>query len=73
MKDLIIKQLTKNFGKTEVLKGVSLEVTNGQLLTLLGPSGCGKTTILRLIAGLEIPDGGEIVIGGNLDFFQAGR
>src|SRR5262249_13531054 len=52
---------------------VSFEVETGRLLTLLGPSGCGKTTTLRLIAGLEEPDGGEIQIGSNLVFSGARR
>lgn len=45
--------------------GLSLQVAPGELLTLLGPSGCGKTTTLRLIAGLEEPDGGAVWIGGH--------
>src|SRR5215468_660886 len=52
---------------------VSFEVETGRLLTLLGPSGCGKTTTLRLIAGLEEPDGGEIQIGANVVFSGARR
>jgi len=52
---------------------VSFEVETGRLLTLLGPSGCGKTTTLRLIAGLEEPDGGEIQIGSNVVFSGARR
>ena len=59
---LAIKNLSKRFGTTEVLKDVSFEVTDGEFCILLGPSGCGKSTVLRLIAGLEQPSGGEILI-----------
>ena len=52
-------------GEHQAVKGVSLEVPQGAFYTLLGPSGCGKTTILRCVAGLEHPDSGEIVIGGE--------
>jgi ABC-type Fe3+/spermidine/putrescine transport system ATPase subunit len=48
-----LQNITKNFGKTLAVDDVSLEIENGEFLTLLGPSGCGKTTILRIIAGLE--------------------
>ena len=51
-------------GEHHAVQGVSLEIEQGQFYTLLGPSGCGKTTTLRCVAGLEQPDGGEIVIGG---------
>ena len=55
--------LQKSFGSTRAVDGVDLEVEAGSICALLGPSGCGKTTTLRLIAGLEQPDGGEIAIG----------
>ena len=57
--------LQKRFGTVTAVDGVSLEVAEGNIHTLLGPSGCGKTTTLRCIAGLEWPDGGEIIIGGR--------
>ena len=63
MPELILKGLSKSFGSTEVLKDISLEMRDGELLVLLGPSGCGKSTCLRLIAGLEEADDGEIYIG----------
>jgi len=75
---LSIDSLHKSFqaaGGTEVraVDGVSLSVPDGRLLTLLGPSGCGKTTTLRCIAGLERPDSGCIVIGGETVFDSAKR
>lgn len=63
-----INNLTKKFGDVVALNNVSLEIEPGAFLTLLGPSGCGKTTLLRCIAGLEEPDGGEIFIGDKLVF-----
>jgi multiple sugar transport system ATP-binding protein len=55
----------KSFGANEVVRGVDLEIAPGECLVLLGPSGCGKTTLLRLVAGLETPDAGRILIGGR--------
>ena len=66
MNTLEVKQIIKRFNKKEVVKSISFRVEGGQLLALLGPSGCGKTTTLRMIAGLETPDDGEIWIGGAL-------
>lgn len=61
-----VRKLTKIFpGGIKAVDGVSFEVKKGQILSLLGPSGCGKTTILRCIAGLEIPDSGEIIVEGK--------
>lgn len=56
-----VKSLTKVFGEFEALKDVNLSIHTGELLALLGPSGSGKTSLLRLIAGMEVPDSGEIV------------
>ena len=61
-----MREVTKAFGATPVLKGVDLTVAPGTVVALLGPSGCGKTTLLRAIAGLERPDGGAISVGGRL-------
>lgn len=61
---LELKNITKSFADTEVLKGICLCVQEGQFVTLLGSSGCGKTTTLRIIAGLEMPDSGEVLLEG---------
>lgn len=66
-----IRNLSKYFGKVAAVKDVSLDIEPGSFLTLLGPSGCGKTTLLRCVAGLEDPDGGEIYIGDKLVFSHA--
>lgn len=58
------QHLTRRFGKVEALAGVSLNVRRGEFFSLLGPSGCGKTTLLRIIAGLDLPDSGDLRIGG---------
>jgi multiple sugar transport system ATP-binding protein len=62
MAALRVKGLHKQFGNTEVLKGIDLTVRNGEFAVLLGPSGCGKSTLLNLIAGLEAPNAGTIEI-----------
>jgi len=53
---LTVEKLTKKYGDVEALKGLTLEISLGEILAVVGPSGCGKTTLLRLIAGLESPD-----------------
>ena len=65
---ITINNLTKHFGNVVAVNNVSLNIEPGTFLTLLGPSGCGKTTLLRCVAGLEDPDGGEIYIGDKLVF-----
>ena len=60
-----VDSLDKSFGPTRVLKGCSLGIDRGEVVTLLGPSGCGKTTLLRCIAGFYIPEQGSVVIGGR--------
>lgn len=60
-----LRNVSKFYGDTPALQNVSLEIANGEFLTLLGPSGCGKTTILRLISGLETPSQGTLLLNGN--------
>lgn len=59
---LQLKQITKNFGETKVLKSFNLDIYKGEFITLLGPSGCGKTTTLRIIAGLQQPSSGQVLL-----------
>lgn len=66
MPNLKIRDLSKYFDSVVAVDHVALEIQDGELLTLLGPSGCGKTTTLRLIAGLEKPDTGEILLGDEV-------
>ncbi|MCX6829595.1 MAG: ABC transporter ATP-binding protein, partial [candidate division Zixibacteria bacterium] len=63
MATLKIKAIDKSFSGKKILDSISLETAEGELVVVLGPSGCGKSTILRIIAGLETADGGEIYIG----------
>jgi multiple sugar transport system ATP-binding protein len=65
MPGLKIKDLKKSFGSYTIIQNISFEVAEGEFCILLGPSGCGKTTILRIIAGLEPHDKGEIFIGSR--------
>lgn len=62
---LELQNITKSFGDTQVLNGMSISVLKGEFVTLLGPSGCGKTTTLRIIAGLETPDSGRVILNGE--------
>ncbi len=66
MAKVTLKNLSKIFGDKKALVNFSLDIKEGEFLVFLGPSGCGKTTLLRLIAGLENPDSGEIYIGDQL-------
>ena len=59
------ENLSKSFGKNEVLTDINLEVEKGQLVTLLGPSGCGKSTLLRCLAGLETVTSGRVYLDGE--------
>jgi iron(III) transport system ATP-binding protein len=62
---LSLNGLSKSFGRVRAVDGLDLEVEGGSICALLGPSGCGKTTTLRLIAGLEHPDAGEVRVAGR--------
>ncbi|MBF6468492.1 ABC transporter ATP-binding protein [Nocardia beijingensis] len=67
MAEVVVRDLVKTYpgGTARATDEVSLEIADGEFMVLLGPSGCGKTTLLRMIAGLELPDSGQIVIGGK--------
>jgi ABC-type Fe3+/spermidine/putrescine transport system ATPase subunit len=66
MSSISVKSISKSYGATTVIDNLSIDIAEGEFLTLLGPSGCGKTTTLRSIAGLETPDSGQIAIGDDL-------
>src|ERR1700709_722912 len=65
MAGLSLKGVKKSFGSTEIIKGVDLDVTDGEFVIFVGPSGCGKSTLLRIIAGLEDASGGNVLIDGD--------
>ena len=68
MSSVRVRGLCKSFDQVRAVDDISFDVPSGTILTMLGPSGCGKTTILRCIAGLEMPDAGRIVIGDDTVF-----
>jgi len=63
--DIRLRSLRKTYGDVAAVDGIDLDVGRGEFFTLLGPSGSGKTTTLRMIAGFERPDGGEVELGGR--------
>ncbi|MFL6123688.1 ATP-binding cassette domain-containing protein, partial [Actinophytocola sp.] len=67
MADVELRSLVKTYpgARTRATDDVSLSIADGEFMVLLGPSGCGKTTLLRAVAGLELPDEGQVVIGGR--------
>ena len=65
---LSLRHISKRYGDKEIIRDVSLSIADHSFTTLLGPSGCGKTTLLRMIAGLETPDQGEIWLGDTCAF-----
>ena len=62
---LSLKKVNKYFDESHILKDISLDIRDGEFITLLGPSGCGKTTLLRCVAGLESIDSGDILLNGE--------
>jgi sulfate transport system ATP-binding protein len=62
---ILLSNISKNFGSFAALDHINLEIPEGELVALLGPSGCGKTTLLRIIAGLENPDQGRVLLSGQ--------
>ena len=66
MSQLSLKRLEKSFNEARIIKGIDLDVSEGEFVVFVGPSGCGKSTLLRMIAGLEDVSAGEIEIGGNV-------
>ena len=65
MPEIILKHVTKRFGKFVAVDDLNLTIESNAFITLLGPSGCGKTTTLRIIAGLEDPDQGRVLLEGQ--------
>ena len=62
---LVLDSVSRRYGGRAVVDGISLHIRQGEIFSLLGPSGCGKTTVLRMIAGLDLPDGGRILLQGH--------
>src|SRR6185436_6321144 len=65
MGSLTIEHVKKSFGKVEVLKGIDLQVKDGEFVVFVGPAGCGKSALLRVIAGLEDSTSGSVLIDGD--------
>jgi len=65
MTDIVLEGVSKRYGAVRAVDNISLRAASGKFLVLLGPSGCGKSTVLRLIAGLEDPNQGRILIEGQ--------
>ena len=66
MAEIELRNISKSFGSTEVIKSLDLSVSNGEFITIVGPSGCGKSTLLRIIEGLENQSTGDVEIDGNI-------
>ena len=66
MADVMLKGIKKSYGTVDVIKGVDIEIRDGEFVVFVGPSGCGKSTLLRMIAGLEDITGGSLDIGGRV-------
>ena len=65
MAEIRLETVAKTFGTFSAVKGIDFTVDHGSFFVILGPSGCGKTTTLRMIAGLELPTSGRILLGGD--------
>src|SRR5688572_13115325 len=66
MATIALKDVRKNYGKSPVIHGISLNVADGEFIVIVGPSGCGKSTLLRMVAGLEEITSGEVEIAGRV-------
>ncbi len=66
MARVTLRDITKSFGPTDVIHGISTEIEDGEFIVIVGPSGCGKSTLLRMVAGLETVTSGDVLIGGEL-------
>ena len=66
MAGITLKGLKKSYGTAHVIKGVDIDIEDGEFVVFVGPSGCGKSTLLRMIAGLEDISAGELSIGGKV-------
>jgi len=66
MAEVVLRNLVKRFGEVEAVRGIDVEIAEGEFVVLVGPSGCGKSTTLRMIAGLEEVTAGEVLIGGDV-------
>ena len=65
MAQVSLNNVTKRFGTTQVIQGISMDIQDGEFIVIVGPSGCGKSTLLRMVAGLETVSSGDILIGGT--------
>lgn len=65
MAQVSLNNVTKRFGATQVIQGISMDIQDGEFIVIVGPSGCGKSTLLRMVAGLETVSSGDILIGGT--------
>lgn len=66
MATVSLKDVKKSFGKTDVIHGINIDISDGEFIVIVGPSGCGKSTLLRMVAGLETVTSGEISIGDRM-------
>ena len=60
-----LENITKSFGSLQVLRGISLDIKQHEVVSIVGPSGAGKTTLLQIMGTLDVPDGGKVVINGQ--------